>query len=344
MPGFHGHESDFRTAGKNVIDGDISGNIPEYFRFLPEPNGLVLALIRLKNKGLRTKGEQPKRCPEKKSKTAFHFHAVDIYMTYLRRPKTLDPQGSKRGAFMNTTKSDTDKKITVYLIEDEEDLQEALVYSLEQLGFKASGFSTAAEFYRAYAVSRCDIVVIDIELPDEDGFSIAQHLRSASNVGIVFATARGDLGDRVRGLRGGADAYFVKPVHVEELAASLEGIHRRIKASESGAGRALHHQQPTAPRGTGRWILKEGDWILHAPDGRSLRLTMSERAIVASLFKQRNKPVDRTQLATALGGDPEHFDLQRVDAVVSRLRRKATAAGMSLPLHAVRGTGYQFQA
>lgn len=65
---------------------------------------------------------------------------------------------------------------------------------------------------------------------------------------------------------------------------------------------------------------------------------------VASLFKQRNKPVDRTQLATALGGDPEHFDLQRVDAVVSRLRRKATAAGMSLPLHAVRGTGYQFQA
>lgn len=246
---------------------------------------------------------------------------------------------------MNTTKSDPDKKITVYLIEDEEDLQEALVYSLDQLGFKATGFSTAAEFYRAYAVSRCDIVVIDIELPDEDGFSIAQHLRSASDVGIVFATARGDLSDRVRGLRGGADAYFVKPVHAEELAASLEAIHRRIKASGSGTGTGrTSHQQQAAARGTGRWVLKEGDWILHDPEGRSLRLTMSERAIVSSLFKQRNKPVDRTQLATALGGDLEHFDLQRVDAVVSRLRRKATAAGMSLPLHAVRGTGYQFHA
>lgn len=70
---------------------------------------------------------------------------------------------------------------------------------------------------------------------------------------------------------------------------------------------------------------------------------MLERAIVTALFKQRNKPVDRLQLAAALGGDLENFDLQRVDAVVSRLRRKATAAGISLPLHAVRGTGYQFQ-
>ena len=246
---------------------------------------------------------------------------------------------------MNIPNSNTDKKITVYLIEDEEDLQEALVYSLEQLGFKASGFSTAAEFYRAYAVNRCDVVVIDIELPDENGFSIAQHLRSASNVGIVFATARGDLSDRVRGLRGGADAYFVKPVHAEELAASIEAIYRRIKAAEASAGRALQPHQPEAPRGTGRWVLKEGDWILYDPDGRALRLTMSERAIVTALFKQRNKPVDRTQLAAALGGDDlENFDLQRVDAVVSRLRRKATAAGITLPLHAVRGTGYQFQA
>jgi two-component system, OmpR family, response regulator PhoP len=70
---------------------------------------------------------------------------------------------------------------------------------------------------------------------------------------------------------------------------------------------------------------------------------MLERAIVTALFKQRNKPVDRLQLAAALGGDLENFDLQRVDAVVSRLRRKATAEGISLPLHAVRGTGYQFQ-
>lgn len=243
---------------------------------------------------------------------------------------------------MNNSKPDADKKIVVYLIEDEEDLQEALVYSLEQLGFKACGFSTAAEFYRAYAVCRCDIVVIDIELPDEDGFSIAQHLRSASDVGIVFATARGDLNDRVRGLRGGADAYFVKPVHVEELAAALEAIHRRIKASE-GSGGAQQLPQPAAPRGTGRWVLKEGDWILYDPEGRALRLTMSERAVVTALFRQRNKPVDRLQLAAALGGDLENFDLQRVDAVVSRLRRKATAEGISLPLHAVRGTGYQFQ-
>ncbi|MFH0134907.1 response regulator transcription factor [Variovorax sp. VaC1] len=240
---------------------------------------------------------------------------------------------------MHAVGSGSGKKIIVYLIEDEDDLRDALVYSLNQMGFRASGFSTASEFYRAHAVIRCDIVVIDIQLPGEDGFSIAQHLRSASNIGIVFATARGELNDRVRGLRDGADAYFVKPVHAEELAATLEAVYRRIKASGSASQPVL----PPGPPATGRWTLTEGDWNVCDPEGRTLRLTQSERALMVCLFKQQNKPVDRLQLATALGSDLEHFDLQRVDTLVSRLRRKALAAGISLPLHAVRGTGYVLQ-
>jgi len=243
---------------------------------------------------------------------------------------------------MNNTKIDSREKIVVYLIEDEEDLQEALVYSLNQMDIEAHGFSTASAFYRAYAVRRCDIVVIDIGLPDENGFSIAQHLRSASNVGIVFATARHELSERVRGLRDGADAYFVKPVHAEELAASLQAIHRRLKAADRRSRSTP--PQAEAPRGTGRWELREEDWILCDPGDRMLRLTMSERAIVGCLFKRRDKPVDRAELAAALGGDLEQFDLQRVDVVISRLRRKALAAGISLPLHTVRGTGYRFRA
>ena len=231
---------------------------------------------------------------------------------------------------------------SVYVIEDEEDLQEALVYSLNQMGFKASGFGSASAFYRAFAVSRCDIVIIDAKLPDEDGFSIARHLRSASNVGIVFATARGELDDRVQGMRGGADAYLVKPVHPEELAAILEGISRRMGLS-SGVADPASSPTPSGSTGTGHWDLLEGNWVLRDPKGRAIRLTTSERSLVGLLFKQRNKPVDRQQLAATLGGDLNQFDLQRVDAIVSRLRRKAFAAGISLPLHAVRGTGYEFQ-
>lgn len=233
-------------------------------------------------------------------------------------------------------------RLRVYLIEDEEDLREALVYSLNQLGFDAAGFPSAAMFYRQYSVSRCDIAVVDVGLPDEDGFSIAEHLRSASEVGIVFASARGEPADRIRGMRAGADAYLVKPLDIEELAATLTSIGRRLRAL---AQPAAHAQPPaTAARATGRWTLAEGNWLLCDPAGQAMRLTASERAVVTTLLKERGKAVDRQRLAIALGGDPGEFDFQRIDAVVSRLRRKATQCGMSLPLHAVRGMGYEFHA
>ncbi|WP_269759454.1 response regulator transcription factor [Variovorax sp. E3] len=241
---------------------------------------------------------------------------------------------------MDDLKPTAGKELSVYLIEDEEDLQEALVYSLNQMGFKASGFGSASAFYRAFAVSRCDIVVIDVELPGEDGFSVASHLRSASDVGIVFATARGTLDDRVRGMRGGADAYLVKPVHPEELAATLEAVHRRMGLADASAP---DKAPQAAPAGTGHWALTEGNWLLCDPKGQHIRLTTSERAVMTLLFKQKSRPVDRARLASALGDESAHVDLQRVDAIVSRLRRKALAAGIPLPLHAVRGTGYEFQ-
>ena len=125
--------------------------------------------------------------------------------------------------------------------------------------------------------------MIDVELPGEDGFSVASHLRSASDVGIVFATARGTLDDRVRGMRGGADAYLVKPVHPEELAATLEAVHRRMGLADASAP---DKAPQAAPAGTGHWALTEGNWLLCDPEGQHIRLTTSERAVTTLLFEQ----------------------------------------------------------
>ncbi|WP_240531328.1 response regulator transcription factor [Variovorax boronicumulans] len=129
---------------------------------------------------------------------------------------------------MRTNLFASSNKLSVYLVEDENDIREALVYSLNQMNFVVTGFADATSFYRAFAVARCDIAVLDVGLPGEDGFTIAGHLRSASNVGIVLATARAGSSDRIQGMRAGADAYLVKPMHPEELAATLEAVGRRL--------------------------------------------------------------------------------------------------------------------
>lgn len=237
----------------------------------------------------------------------------------------------------------------IYVVEDDDDLRDEMVFSLGELGFQAEGFAAAPAFYKAFALAPCDIAVVDIGLPGESGLSIVAHLRSIRGVGLVLVTARGQLEDRLNGLRQGADAYLVKPVHLEELAETLNAL-----------GRRLHRDQPPpAPRQApvlsaasvsaatvqepphlNEWRLLEGNWVLCDPEGRRMKLTTTERVFVARLFKSRGSAVSRDDLIRALGGDVFDFDGHRIDAIASRVRRKAEKQGMQLPLHSVRGTGY----
>jgi DNA-binding response OmpR family regulator len=205
-----------------------------------------------------------------------------------------------------------------------------MVYNLDQRGFSVVGLCDAAEFYKAHALVHCDVAVIDIGLPGEDGLSIASHLRASGPVGIVFATARGALNDRLSGMQSGGDAYFVKPINIEELAATLRALGRRVRDAAV----------PVAPIEPGVWHLSEGDWVLNDPVGRKLTLTTAERAFLGCLFRQQGKAVSRELILRELGGDWLESVPQRVDTIAFRLRRKAEHSHMSLPLHTVRGQGY----
>lgn len=224
----------------------------------------------------------------------------------------------------------------VYVVEDDEDLCEEMVLALGELGFDASGFRDAGSFYRAFAVRPCHSAVIDIGLPGEDGLSIVSHLRAVPGVRMVLVTARGQLKDRLDGLRRGADAYLVKPVHLDELAETLRALNRR-----AGPGAAPAVPAPATPSTT-LWRLAEGDWVLTDPAGRRMTLTSTERAFITRLFASPGSEVSRADLILALGGDSFDFSAHRVDAIAHRLRRKAQRVGMTLPLHSVRGIGYVF--
>lgn len=218
----------------------------------------------------------------------------------------------------------------VYLVDGDADYREEVILGLTQCGINAHGFGNAAFLYRAYAAKPCDIIVLETQLEDEDGLSIVSYLRRSQSVGIIIATTRASVDDRINGLRTGADAYLVKPIDVRELAATVIAIHNRLQRV---GGHTL------VPNG---WALLEGGWTLVDTSGRRLRLTTAERSILGRLFAERGQTVSRDALIEALDGDVYEFNYAHLDTIVSRLRQRAKRANMLLPLHAVRGKGFTF--
>jgi two-component system response regulator PhoP len=263
--------------------------------------------------------------------------------------------------------------LRVYMVEDDDDLRKSIVLLLGRAGFEVRGMPDAPAFYKAHALAPCEVAVLDVGLPGEDGLSLAAQLRASGPIGIVMASARAAVQERIEALRRGADVYMVKPVHVEELAATIRVLGSRVRAvTRPGAAAPPQHAAPQPA-----WRLAQGDWMLCAPSGAQLKLTTNERSFMACLMAARDGVVSRddllrcidganagpgarTGLGTGMGtgmgmamgpgvdpdagADPDArgAEPKRLDVIASRLRRKATQAGMQLPLHAVRGSGYQF--
>lgn len=223
------------------------------------------------------------------------------------------------------------KSSIIYIVDDDEDFLDEVVAGLSRLGWYVRGFPNATTLYRAWASKAADILILDVGLDGEDGLSIATHLRSSQSIGLVMVTARGAIEDRAAGLRAGADAYLVKPVSVRELAAILEALNDRLSSLGN-----------LAPRKALEWALVEGGWVLVDGMGHRLRLTTAEQRILGRLFVERGATVARAALVQALEEDIYDFNYSHIDTIISRLRRRAKKANMTLPLHAIRGEGFTF--
>jgi DNA-binding response OmpR family regulator len=200
---------------------------------------------------------------------------------------------------------------------------------LADYGFSVVGVDTAAALYETLRGRAFDIVVLDVGLPDADGFSVAQAVRALlPGTGIIMMTGRGDTADQVRGLSQGADAYLVKPAQVELLAATMHSLLRRLSGT-------------LMPKPSARWQFDGDEWCMVSPGGRTVLLTKTEQRVVARLAASLGQPVTREQLIAAVADDVHEFDPHRVEMVIHRLRRKVlTKCGESLPLNSVHGKGY----
>jgi DNA-binding response OmpR family regulator len=219
--------------------------------------------------------------------------------------------------------------LRIALVEDDRELREEILLPLlVEAGFNVVTAGSASALYSVLRTAEIDLVVLDIGLPDGNGFDIARQVRAESTVGIVMLTARHDSTDRIRGLNTGADAYLPKPVDADLLVATLHSVGRRLgRQSARKAQRA--------------WRLDRTGWHLFSPTGTEIELTASERIVLQQLFAAVAQPVGRESLIATLAGDSPDFDPHRLDVLVHRLRRKVlAAAGQPLPLRAIRGGGY----
>ncbi|MBX9634887.1 MAG: response regulator transcription factor, partial [Magnetospirillum sp.] len=185
-------------------------------------------------------------------------------------------------------------------------------------------------------------VILDVNLPGEDGFSIAKRLRDHSEVGIIMLTARGVNVDRVVGLEIGADVYLVKPIELRELEAQIRTLARRIRAQPLPPASQI--APPPQPVISG-WTYDQVAWALIAPGGGALKLTANERVFINLLVERPGEPVSRADIFRALGKREWDMGDRSVDSMVRRLRAKGEETlGRDLPIEAVHGTGYAFAA
>jgi DNA-binding response OmpR family regulator len=220
---------------------------------------------------------------------------------------------------------------TLAVVEDDRIFREdVLLPVLARSGFSVVGMAGALELYRSMTQRSYDLVLLDVGLPDEDGFSITSHLRGlSSRMGIVMLTGYDSVPDRMRGLRAGADAYLAKPVDMEEVVTTLRNLARWVVPDTR-----------EAPVHT-KWRLDEKGWSILTPRGATIEMNLAERQVMAMLAASAGTPVRREVLIARLVKNAYDFDPHRLEMLVHRLRRKCQQlAEEELPLRAVRSVGY----
>ena len=216
----------------------------------------------------------------------------------------------------------------VLLVEDDADIAAPLVRGLEREGFLVTHSLTGAGALEASdGPDAPDVVLLDLGLPDLDGFEVCRRMRSGSEVPIIVVTARGDEVDRVVGLELGADDYVVKPIGFRELVARIRAVTRRAPARVVDAT-ATHFGTLVVDRRTRRVLLHDEE----------LMLTPKEFDLLAALAEDPGAACSRQHLLDVVWDPHWYGPTKTVDVHVANLRRKLGDAGW---IETVRGVGYR---
>jgi two-component system catabolic regulation response regulator CreB len=222
----------------------------------------------------------------------------------------------------------------ILVVEDEAPIAETIVYALKTEGFEPVWRTTGREALAALDAHEVALVVLDVGLPDANGFDVCRELRRRHAVPVIFLTARSGEVDRVVGLELGADDYVAKPFSPRELTARVRAVLRRSNGAAAPA---------TTANATAEWA-HDGARCRISYRGRALDLTRNEYRLLGALLAAPGRVFSRDQLMTAAWDDPGAAMDRTVDAHIKSLRAKLReAAPDAEPIETHRGLGYSLK-
>lgn len=218
----------------------------------------------------------------------------------------------------------------IYCVEDERNIRELLVYTLETTGFQARGLSDGRELKEALKESLPDLILLDIMLPGQDGYAILAKLKedaSTKNIPVIMVTAKDAEFDKVRGLEGGADDYITKPFGMMEFVARVKAVLRRT--ARQSADRELQC-------GSLRVKVKRHEVLV---EDQKIDLTRKEFELLQYLMENKGLVMTRDQILMHVWGYDFDGETRTVDVHVRTLRQKLGDAGNVV--ETIRGVGYR---
>lgn len=226
----------------------------------------------------------------------------------------------------------------ILVVDDEEDLRDMVQEYLGRHGFDVSTADGGVEMRQILNERPADLVILDINMPGEDGISLARYLRQQGNAGIIMLTANGEVVDRVVGLEVGADDYVTKPFDLRELLARVRTVLRRTSRSDSGGARLAEHEVRF-----GRCILNLDSRKLTSLEGEDVPITAMEYDLLRAFAENPNRALSRDRLLDiAHNREMDAFD-RSIDTRILRIRRKIELdPEKPQVIKTVRGSGYIF--
>ena len=226
-----------------------------------------------------------------------------------------------------------DKK-KILVVEDEKAISDILVFNLQREGYDTLAAYDGAEGLRCALEEAPDLILLDVMLPEMDGFEVCRRVRAEKDTPIIMLTAREEETDKVMGLELGADDYITKPFSMRELMARVKANMRRTYAVED-------REKAEAPSGGGLRVSKDNGMVYK--NGHPLELSAREFDILCFLSAAPGRVFSREELMEQVWGYDYYGDLRAVDVAIRRLREKIEDEPAS-PRYIItkRGMGYYF--
>ena len=222
---------------------------------------------------------------------------------------------------------------SVLIVEDEQKIAELLRLYLEREGYATSIAADGGEAVEMFRKQDPDLVLLDVMLPVMDGWDVLRTIREESQTPVIMLTARGELNDKVSGLRMGADDYITKPFEMKEVLARMEAVLRRGGDAGLAVGRKLTFHK----------LIVDLDAFELIVDGKKVDTPPKEMELLFHLASSPNRVYTRNQLLDEVWGFDYFGDSRTVDVHIKRLREKLEGVSEQWSLKTVWGVGYKFE-